>query len=529
MASSTRSASAGRGSAASSHGSESSSPPSSRQQRESALTEHAFALPSCAFPYLFPHGVTAASSALYTPRYAPSLVCAVLSALAAAHEAAPVEVFAATKIQATFHMFREGKQYRRVRRCVVTIQRVYRGYVARKRLHAEAQHAELVLQRAMYDYFATRIQACYRGFHSRRHISHYAATKRYVQEVTARSAAVCEEAEQLRIQQEAALQAEAHARDLAAYTAATENVHHLVSTAAIGGVYRRPLCVAAAATTTAASVTTMTAASSSSCTGAAVSGTAGADLGATRTVFNTNVEDDIRANAAKARRRQLNRQVHANQSSKVVPQGQQPRQGRGKEADVKHAAVEDESPLNRSSPCPPSAAVVAAGAVDGAAAATTDLVSSLPPIKRTKQRAPVLPAYATVGPSVQPACSWQDVQALPPQRPLVQPADLTASQPRRTRKTGGNGKLTATSQGVLTVTRDSTNVVGSSPTTGVDGAGTGRRRRGVAKHHCEAGDTAREMGPVYDMEQAALQRRVDAKLKETLHGAAPFKVATRIK
>jgi hypothetical protein len=120
------------------------------------------------------------------------------------------------------------------------IQRLYRGHLARRRVRALVDARYAALLSAPRHYAATTLQRHFRGFYSRKYIKDFYARKAYVLAVTAKG-------EQLRAEMDAALaeqvarhlsQEEAKAR--AAFDAATQNLHHLVSTRAQPGVYNPP-------------------------------------------------------------------------------------------------------------------------------------------------------------------------------------------------------------------------------------------------------------------------------------------------
>jgi hypothetical protein len=155
-----------------------------------------------------------------------------------AHE---TENFAAMKIQATARMRRQRKSYAVIQRAVVDIQRVFRGYCGRKKaLWTEITRME-AYNRAVFHHFATVIQARFRAFYSRKHISDYYARKRYLAQVVDASESVRLLAQQEFEKQQALRETSIMQSQRKEYGRATTNLHHLLSTASISGVYRPAL------------------------------------------------------------------------------------------------------------------------------------------------------------------------------------------------------------------------------------------------------------------------------------------------
>ncbi|KAL7695848.1 IQ calmodulin-binding motif containing protein [Lotmaria passim] len=176
-----------------------------------------------------------------TPFYGTSLVNSVLQALEDASLCASVELHAAVKIQATFRMHQQATIFREVRRKACTIQRMFRGYSTRKHLENERATAQkLAYLKTVFDVFATRIQACYRGYASRKMRSNYYAQQAYIHTVTARAAAVLEDAHRARVEQDKLRTAESQRVQALSYARRTAQMHHTISTCSIPSVYQRP-------------------------------------------------------------------------------------------------------------------------------------------------------------------------------------------------------------------------------------------------------------------------------------------------
>lgn len=173
------------------------------------------------------------------PHYGDNLVSSVLSAVQVATDSRCMEQWGARKIQATFRMWCCRRRFKVIRNSVVAIQRVFRGHNIRKNLdvlhHSTGQEEYL---RAVFHYFASRIQACYRGYRTRQKKSNFYAQKSYVLAVTQRSKDVQRLAEQAQIEQDEIRSSEKAKRDAEAYKRLTEKLHYTVSTSSMCSVYK---------------------------------------------------------------------------------------------------------------------------------------------------------------------------------------------------------------------------------------------------------------------------------------------------
>ncbi|KAI5691470.1 IQ calmodulinbinding motif containing protein [Leishmania braziliensis] len=175
-----------------------------------------------------------------TPAYGCRLVNAVLSALEDASAHAPVEIDATVKIQATFRMYQQRKAFLTLRSSACLIQRVYRSYATRKHLDVErAAVRQMAYLQAVFDMFATRIQACYRGYQSRKTKSNYYAQQAYLKVVTARSSEVLAQALSTQVEQDTLRKAEAKRQDELSYARRTAHMHYMVSTCSVPSIYQR--------------------------------------------------------------------------------------------------------------------------------------------------------------------------------------------------------------------------------------------------------------------------------------------------
>ncbi|CAN0057576.1 unnamed protein product [Ascophyllum nodosum] len=126
------------------------------------------------------------------------------------------------------------------RKSIILIAKTFRGYRGRLRAQQalEKRHAKEAM--AVYHHHALVIQGTFRGFHSRKYNFDYAGRKRYLQEVIDAGNAV---RARLRRHEVQLLQEEAARTEqtqLAELQAIAQNLHHLVSTKTIRGVFNSP-------------------------------------------------------------------------------------------------------------------------------------------------------------------------------------------------------------------------------------------------------------------------------------------------
>lgn len=227
---------------------------------------------------------SACTSALFLPAYGSLLSHAVLDALQDAHYNAEYEHFCAEKIQATYRMYRQRKMYMQTRNSVLALQRVYRAHVVRQEVQQSCQGDSLGFENACFHYYATRIQAVFRGYYSRKYVDDYYARRAYIRRVAMESERVRHLAADQRREHDAESDEKRRAREEDEYVRATEKVHFMLSTVGRSGVYRR--CVEHA--------------------------------GAETTPFATNVEEDIRRNTQRVRRAERQEQVKRIQQAEMA-------------------------------------------------------------------------------------------------------------------------------------------------------------------------------------------------------------------
>ncbi|CBZ38865.1 hypothetical protein, conserved [Leishmania donovani] len=493
---------------------------------------------------------------LITPAYGCSLVKAVLSALEDAAAHAPVEIDATVKIQSTFRMYQQRKAFLMLRHHARLIQRVYRGYATRKRLNMErATVRQMTYLQTVFDMFATRIQACYRGYQSRKTRSNYYAQQAYLNVVIARSSEVLAQALSTQIEQDGLRSAEAkRARDLS-YAHRTAHMHYMVSTCSVPSVYQ-PF----AAPSTANQSTPNTSHTCREVRGhseecslvspippAVKSAGEGSDGCATNDKLmaraaayasGQKLEDDIRRHARAAR---LERNTV---KAKAI-----------------HGPADLTVPATASSPSPYK--MIAAGPeTEGASVSATSQASGtrLPALTPSQPAQRSHPVNSTA-PAATATVPWEVSSARPPQKllvprvpPLTGPSFSQTAPPATSSRTTRAGRKPRKAQ--QAAEDDSFHAAGTAavPTAGpapsaasIDpsmsraAVSSFHRRFAVKRHDCLEHQLSIANGVVSDgngscalssallsaKEDAAVQRSVDHKVMQGLHGDAIFKVSAR--
>ncbi|TMW69075.1 hypothetical protein Poli38472_001231 [Pythium oligandrum] len=153
---------------------------------------------------------------------------------------------AAIHIQRLFRGQRVRATITTQRNAEIVLARVYRGHLARRRCRRLREQEQLWQQHAVFHYYAIIIQKVLRGVHSRRTKLDFRVRKAYIREIAAKGDAMRQQLEEnLRRQQQEERQAndEAARHELAQVS---QNLHHLVSTRAIAGVYNSPMLASTA-------------------------------------------------------------------------------------------------------------------------------------------------------------------------------------------------------------------------------------------------------------------------------------------
>lgn len=163
-----------------------------------------------------------------------------VSLLKDAEDAAALEYDSAMRIQRLFRGQFIRAWVERQRVASIKLERVYRGHAARLIAEALAKNLSIFEEAAVFHYHCIMVQRAFRGYYSRRYYHDYSARKKYIDSIKSKNE---DRRATLAAHREALLLAdEERAADSAKkeFEAVTQNLHHLVSTAHIAGIYNTP-------------------------------------------------------------------------------------------------------------------------------------------------------------------------------------------------------------------------------------------------------------------------------------------------
>ncbi|GET93502.1 hypothetical protein, conserved [Leishmania tarentolae] len=492
-----------------------------------------------------------------TPAYGCSLVRAVLSALENAAAEAPLEIEATVKIQATFRMYQQRKAFLRLRHHACLIQRVYRGYATRRRLEVERTTVrQMVYLKAVFDIFATRIQSYYRGYLSRKTRSNYYAQKAYLKVVTARSSEVLVQALTTHKEQDDLRNEEAQRVHDLSYAHRMAHMHYMVSTCSVPSVYQRsgtPSIAKQAAQSTSHTCREEDGRSEEGALVNLVASTVmpageGSDGGgaddemlrvqAAAYASGEKIENDIRYHARAARR---NRSTLKSEESH-----------RSRAQTVSATASSQ----------PPGKTIADAPVAEGATVSATSPVAGI----RLPALTPSQPAQRShplnsIAPAATVTVPWEVASAHPPKRPLVprappltgqsfsQTAPPALSRTTRTGRKPRKAQQASEDDNFHAAETPAAQTAGPGPSAGSINSSMSRAavssfhpRFAVKRHDCiehqlsiingvvsDGNDSHSLTSPLLSMKEiSAVQRSVDHKVMEALHGDAIFKVPARL-
>lgn len=150
------------------------------------------------------------------------------------------ELAAAQAIQTCAKGFLVRSRLRRIARAALAIQKVWRGFLGRKRFQYFRSCRNRVVRQAYFHLAATTIQRWFRGFCSRKYCHSVAARRRYLQTVSLKSAAIREEAQAEAAAAKLRAAADAEEKQRADFVQQASKMHHLVGTRAQPGVFMSP-------------------------------------------------------------------------------------------------------------------------------------------------------------------------------------------------------------------------------------------------------------------------------------------------
>jgi len=158
----------------------------------------------------------------------------------AASDNMPTEVKAIIRCQSTFRGSKVRKKWRAVLESAHLIQRVTRGWSARQQTRKMKSAREQRLNALFFHHCGAVIQKYFRGWWSRRHLHDYYGRKGYLEKVEKRGAWTVDYLRQQHRAKFAEAKAEEEKHMRQEFDTLAGELHHLVSTKTIAGVYNPP-------------------------------------------------------------------------------------------------------------------------------------------------------------------------------------------------------------------------------------------------------------------------------------------------
>eukprot|EP00697_Spironema_sp_BW2_P010239 gnl/Spiro4/2538_TR1223_c0_g1_i1.p1 gnl/Spiro4/2538_TR1223_c0_g1~~gnl/Spiro4/2538_TR1223_c0_g1_i1.p1 ORF type:complete len:351 (+),score=99.60 gnl/Spiro4/2538_TR1223_c0_g1_i1:140-1192(+) len=156
----------------------------------------------------------------------------------AAEEARVHEFRQAVKLSSLWRGYCVRKRLYQWEQAAKNIQRVFRGYLGRKRFIQEWLNRQREDRARFFDAMAIIIQRVWRGYRSRKHIHDFYLRKRFLADVVAKNAELARMSEQEALRQAAQLAKELEAAEQEELENLARKKHHLLSTAAIRGLHQ---------------------------------------------------------------------------------------------------------------------------------------------------------------------------------------------------------------------------------------------------------------------------------------------------
>lgn len=168
------------------------------------------------------------------------LLSALRLAAAAAADNAVSEYSSAQNIQ---RVFRGGQARKRIRHKNVNaneVQRVFRGHMGRQRSRGEFRFKNEQRMLALFNFFAIQMQRSFRGYYSRKYKANHADRKRFIATIEESGRKVREMMYEYSMEQAMREEQDVRERREKQFKAAAENLHHLMSTHQVRGVFNPP-------------------------------------------------------------------------------------------------------------------------------------------------------------------------------------------------------------------------------------------------------------------------------------------------
>jgi hypothetical protein len=117
------------------------------------------------------------------------------------------------------------------------VQRVFRGLMGRKKSKGEASRKKTTRQLYYINYLCIQLQRCFRGFWSRKYKRDHSKRKQYCRSLKAKIKEIIEKMNQYQFEQTQREAEESEKKKTEEFRNLAQNLHHLISTRHIRGVY----------------------------------------------------------------------------------------------------------------------------------------------------------------------------------------------------------------------------------------------------------------------------------------------------
>lgn len=146
----------------------------------------------------------------------------------------------AVKILSWFRRLQVQNYIKHQHESALIIQRVYRGYVGRKRYRQIVKHKMQTMMAFFYDKMATKIQALWRGYYIRKYKANYYARKAYLDALVIKNETVRLELDRVKAERLAKEEIQRRDKLMRDTTLNHRKNHHLLSTKVCRGIYNSP-------------------------------------------------------------------------------------------------------------------------------------------------------------------------------------------------------------------------------------------------------------------------------------------------
>lgn len=157
-----------------------------------------------------------------------------------ADESRELESDSCTNIQRLWRGQRMRELVGTMRTACIKIESIFRGCLSRSVARCEADKREEYERSSGHHYFAMLCQRSFRGYYSRRYTHDFAARKAYIRSVVEKGEQLRQRLNEQYERQLVEEQLEAQRKRCDEFKKVTRNLHHLVSTQSIPGIYNSP-------------------------------------------------------------------------------------------------------------------------------------------------------------------------------------------------------------------------------------------------------------------------------------------------